>query len=551
MLESKRLMVKYAGRVEATAEVELRTEAEQVAQILADARGKVVVLTGKPMSGKSELIRRWVVPLVSRQGRACYGECSSGLPTRFECSGKEKEYEADWKSLPEGTYFLDAFERLFSLDEQARRESIQAIDGAIEQGRGKVTIALILRDDRLSELFSLRKGAPGIADTLFELPTVDFEEALRRLAAAEPGEGFSYGPEILEALNKDLRAFKDKRGSLLLAELLHPRLVKMGGAVDQYKGAGSMRGLLDEIVTKKLNELRKTTEAKAVSAGWAILKEVAQQGQRTKPSMREISSRLEINETIVNGAYEWLKGPQGMLRETVDGGVEIELPQLAERIREQASQREPELIAAKKIMEEGTRSWRTIGMVLPKKVFDEVNRLRHELKMDQDAAALMAHCAFLYMQEPNLETPKYWFGRIPDEHERVASLMRALVAPEPEVRRKAVHLVRDQQVPGMPVQLYRVALEDPEPTVRSEAVASLKSLSPAPVELREALEAAATTPHTPYRRNAVECLQIFPDNQTIELLCKIARDPEVGDVARRTLAALHLDDQGKPALFAA
>jgi HEAT repeat protein len=73
-------------------------------------------------------------------------------------------------------------------------------------------------------------------------------------------------------------------------------------------------------------------------------------------------------------------------------------------------------------------------------------------------------------------------------------------------------------------------------------VVSLKSVKPMPVELWDALEAEATNPLTPYRRNAVECLQIFPDKQTIELLCKIANnptDPEVGKAAISTLKAMH------------
>jgi HEAT repeat protein len=164
------------------------------------------------------------------------------------------------------------------------------------------------------------------------------------------------------------------------------------------------------------------------------------------------------------------------------------------------------------------------------------------LKVDQEAAALMAHCTLLYTDEPELKMAKYWLGRIPDKHEQITSLMRALVAPEPEVRRKAAQLLRDRQAPGMAVQLYRVALEDPDSDVRSEAVSSLKSLGPVPAELRDALEEEATNPHTPYRRNAVECLQIFPDKQTIELLYKIANDPEVGKAAINALKAMQTTD---------
>jgi hypothetical protein len=541
MLKDKRLMVKDVAPVEATTGVDLRTEAEEVARNVAGAHGKLVVLTGEPRSGKSELIHRWVVPLMSGWGRVFYGECSPGLPAVFECGGQE--YVPEWKSLPAGTYFLDSFGRLLSLDEQTRHESIQTIHTAIMQSPGEVTIVLVLRNDRLDKLFSLPKIAPEIALKLFELPTVDFEETLRRLAVAQGGEGFSYGQEILGALNEDLRSFKDKKGSLLLAKLLHPRLVKTKGEVAQYKRAGGLRGFLDEIVTDKLEDLRKAMEAKAVEAGWAILKEVAQQAHsRAMPDLKGISSRLEIAETIVNDAYEWLKGPQGMLHQGARGGVEIEPPQLAERIGEQASQRNPELLAAEKIIEEGARTWRTIGAVLPKKGFDEVNRFRHDLKIDQAAAALMAHCALLYTDEPELKTARYWLGRIPDEREQITSLMRALVAPEPEVRRKAARLLRDRQEPGVAVQLYRVALEDPAQKVRREAVVSLKSVKPMPVELWDALEAEATNPLTPYRRNAVECLQIFPDKQTIELLCKIANnpnDPEVGKAAISTLKAMH------------
>jgi hypothetical protein len=186
MLKDKRLMVKDVAPVEATTGVDLRTEAKEVARNVAGAHGKLVVLTGEPRSGKSELIRYWVVPLMSGWGRACYGECSPGLPAVFECNGQE--YLPEWKSLPAGTYFLDSFGRLLSLDEQTRHESIQTIHTAIMQSPGEVTIVLVLRNDRLDKLFSLPKIAPEIALKLFELPTVDFEETLRRLAVAQGGE---------------------------------------------------------------------------------------------------------------------------------------------------------------------------------------------------------------------------------------------------------------------------------------------------------------------------------------------------------------------------
>jgi len=538
MLKNKRLMENDVAPVEATTGFDLRAEAEQVARIVAGAHGKLIVLTGEPRSGKSELIRRWVVPLMSAWGRACYGECSPGLPAVFECNGQE--YLPEWKSLPVGTYFLDSFGRLLSLDEQVRSDSIQVIHAAVSKSPGEVTIALVLRDDGVGKLLSLRKIAPEIADNVFELPTVDFEEALRRLAVAEAGEGFSYGPEILGALNEDLRSFKDRKGSLLLAKLLHPRLVKTGGTVAQYESAGGLRGFLDEMVTDKLEDIRKAMGAEAVEAGRTILREVAQQTHiKLLPDLKEIPSRLEIDETVVEGAYEWLKGPRGILHQSARGGIEIEPAQLAERIREQAGQRNPELLAAEKIIEEGASTWRTIGAVLPKKGFDEVNRFRHDLKVGQEAAALMAHCTLLYTDEPELKMAKYWLGRIPDKHEQITSLMRALVAPEPEVRRKAARLLRDRQEPGVAVQLYRVALEDPAQKVRREAVVSLKFVKPMPMELRDALEEAATNPHTPHRSNAIECLQIFPDKQTIELLCGIANDPEVGEAAISALKAMH------------
>src|SRR5258705_10373384 len=56
----------------------------RIAQFILAAESRVVVLHGRPASGKTELLKRWVIRNLTAAGNlVVYGACEGGLPTEF------------------------------------------------------------------------------------------------------------------------------------------------------------------------------------------------------------------------------------------------------------------------------------------------------------------------------------------------------------------------------------------------------------------------------------------------------------------------------------
>jgi len=235
-----------------------------------------------------------------------------------------------------------------------------------------------------------------------------------------------------------------------------------------------------------------------------------------------------------------LKERSGLLRVATGGRVDLLPAQLAQVIAEERENRQQELGPAQRLLAEGLRGWREVGSELPRDRFENVDRLRQEVRTSAEEAALMAYCALRYAEGEAFEGARYWIARIRDHSDRVAVLVRALYRGRPLARLGAARLLGDYDEPEVRSELYRAALEDQDEQVRLEAVASLGRLTAG--DLRARLEEEAQDPANPYQANAVVALRAFRDPATSELLQRLVSEPatksEIREKAIDTLAAV-------------
>src|SRR5262245_26614832 len=97
-----------------------RDAASVVARIHA-ARGRVVVLSGKADSGKTDFIRMWVMPILGEG--AVYADCASGIP--FALTREASSSRAPL-ARPE-VLVLDSIDRLLRAPGRATRDELERV----------------------------------------------------------------------------------------------------------------------------------------------------------------------------------------------------------------------------------------------------------------------------------------------------------------------------------------------------------------------------------------------------------------------------------------
>ncbi|MGD0201322.1 MAG: HEAT repeat domain-containing protein [Bryobacteraceae bacterium] len=519
-------------------------QAAEIVRVLSAARGKLIVLYGKRGTGKSELLHETVLPLLAEQGPVGWAECSDQLPCELQIQGRNTPI--DWSSLPAGTILLDDFDRILSLPDRPRREELRKLLAAVRAGSGACTLAVVVRDQDLRDIFSLRDVAPELAENLVPLPEFSLAEGLEGLAAAEAGGPVSYDPALLKALQEDLDSEGATGASPALAQAIHSEFVRSPSrrsgvpiGLLEYRAAGRLRGILESYLGHRLQHLEADLGPDAAVAAQAVLENIVSSAGAT-PDLRDVPPRLGISEQTVTSAIQWLQQPPALMRPLSCGGFDVRPVQLAGALQARLEEQRQEIQPAQRFLAEAVRAWQELGTLIPEERFDDLHRRRRQLCASPDQASLMAHFALRYGDAGDFETPRYWIARLPEQSERVSTLVRALFELRADVRIRAAGLLGDYDQPDVRHQLYRLALEDPEAPVRRQALDALQRLTIE--EFRDRVGVEAVDCASPYRQNAVEALRLFHDPSTAALLENLLVDPATEPPIRAavvdTLAAL-------------
>jgi hypothetical protein len=530
------------------ARLDRQSEAARVTDFILGTPGRIMVLHGDSGIGKTELIRRWVIPRLksAREGRGeiLYGVCARGLPGRLEGTGDAVSFD-DAVGHP-AILILDSFEQVLDLPRDERRERLDHLFARIQATDARAVAVLVTDSRQLTSVYALTTYDPELAGAVLELAPVGLAEGLQELSLIEPESAVEYPAQVLGELAAQALRFQ-KRGwatdfALMkvadgrFRELRRESGRKTVGSSDVVE-VGGLRGILRWWLERRL-DLLEVAFPGAQPIGHAILAQVAADRPGAEDSFAALAARLGVPETRVRTVLDWLCEDGGLLRPQGEARFQLAPPQLAAVLEEDAAGTQLQVERALRIVDEGLRSRRQLGDLLPRTRFEEVHAERQRLHLAQDQIRFLLQCALRHDAVADAAA-RYWLGRMGDAEDGVDVLLASLFDDFVDVRARAARLLGDLGEDEVRTRLHAIALTDPEPAVREAAVNSLARMRTD--ELLRSFVHEAVEGKAPQRGPAIEALRIFPNPwvpQTLQTLIADRETPwELREKAIRSLAA--------------
>jgi HEAT repeat protein len=510
--------------------VERAGEGQTLADALLASTSPIVVLLGPARAGKTELIRRWVIPRLEHRITVSYrNSCDAG--------------DAVPDGQPGSILFWDSFEDCLTPERMARRDLVGQIARATGNGTG-ARLAIILKDEFISRLFQLSPAVPHILDDIREIPALQGDRALDALVRIARQNGVQISDGFASALGSDLNALgkTSSIASELIAILAFElcRANRKGGELgaDVYTSLGGLSGLLEAHLDMLFEQSAGVSDPQV---GWALLDAIVSQGNGRTLHLDQIAHRFDVAEEVPARILQWLEQDRRIIRRRHDGRYDLvphELTAAAQsRIRRDRMAVEP----ARGVLAQGVRHFAESEALLSPQSFRRVHAQRTALTADEAEATLMLRCALAYEDTQTNGAIDYWVRRIPDEDTRVNVLFDATFDPGAGVRERAATRLGEFARPEIRSQLHLLALRDPAPAVRQAAVDALRSLKDE--ELLRSLVLEIRQSDSPYRLQAIEALRIFAGPEAVSALVATIRSNAEGedvDARRQSIIVLGL-----------
>jgi HEAT repeat protein len=501
--------------------VERSEHARTLADKLLGTSAPIVILYGAPESGKTELIRRDVIPLLTRPVLYLNGE----LP----------EIEA----VPSGGFlFIDAFEQLLMSKAAIDRIASQLVDVARRQS---TTLVFVVPQDHLSQLFQIQQAVPRLMEAAYEVPYVSSEVLFAEFVEVLQERGVAVDSSVLDTLFAELQALSGK--ARLNPELLgilafeFNRLSTDGSDVTKadYEAWGRLAGILEAHLDFLFETVSDRFESQMM---WVILSDVVGTSGQADAELLDIANRFDVSPAIPASIIAWLEKDRGLLQKDSAGHYSVVPRQLssviADRLdRDRDRDADDHLVL---MLRQATRQFVETGALLSESTFKKIHARRSSIRVEGDEAKLMVACALTYECDRIPGATQHWIKRLKDGTDAVDVLLDCTFDSRPEIRQRAVAQLGACKQPEVRNQLHLLALRDPADAVREQAIESLCLIQD--TTLRNALIQEAKDLNSPYRLRCIEALRIFKDSETIETLVGIIRNPAAGDdrTARATAA---------------
>jgi HEAT repeats len=523
--------------------VDRSAEADRVIDYLVGGRRRLAVLYGRRGSRRRDLVQNWVIPrAVDHKVAAYYGDCEPDVPALV--SGL-LDTAPILDALRGGALvFLGQMERLLTVPDREKQRQLTELFDSVERGQLPGALVLLLPERNLEHLMAFQSAAPSLLANTLEVAVVTFRDSLECLSRSE--SGLEYAPDAIEALAVQLERNGDRDG------------VELARAVD--RGFTRFREGASGVVTKAdcasiggvpgaLEEYREGQVAKAAERWGAdgrkaveiVLEEVASAlAQSVPPELDDLPFRIGISESCFAEIVDWLCRDGQLLRS--DGGRRLEIVpvELRPGIEERAARNRRDVLRASALLREGVRSWSELGLGLPANRLKEIDAVREYLRVGEEEAALMVRSLLRVEGAQDVELIRHWLRRVRSRQRQVSLSIEAVFAERAEVRLRAVKLLEGFEESDVRWQLHRAAIEDPDRTVRHGALASLRNGQAD--ELWPLISQEARDTGSPYQKNAVAALRLFPQPAAADLLRELVMDQaQTGEFraeAIETLAAL-------------
>lgn len=513
--------------------VDRGSEGLSVAEFIMAAEPRLLVLHGPPKSGKTELIKGWVVPALRRETNhprreVLYSACNPFFPTFLEEINEQFE-EAIQK---ERIIFIDNVERVLDLDREHQRSEIDRVFPRLRDPQSRAVVVLVTESRHLTSIYALASCDGSTPTPVCELPVMGVAEALKRLGSINPEAVVQYGPDVLRAVTDECTALATHgwADTFEMARLIHVycRGALSGSATDRigpddFETMGGVKGILRTHLEHKLDMLDAELTGDGDTARAILEGLLDAERQHLPPRLSDIAARIGNTEAEIGRVFARMAESAGLLRLGPADAVRVLPQQLLVVIEEDLANRRRQIERAQRIVSDGLRSWRRLEIVLPKARFDEVHAERRYLSLDNDQTSFMLRCALQHESSTCPRAAEYWFLRSGSVDDGVNVLLSALFHKLEDVRLRAARLLGGYPRASVRERLYNVALADDKPEVRTEAVTSLGRMKTD--ELREQLLQEVGNSFGTYRVQAIEALRIFPLPEIADVLKLQVSDP--------------------------
>ena len=272
--------------------IERAAEADVLADGIMNSPSTIVVLLGPPRAGKTELLRRWIIPRLSWQSTVHYRDSCEDSPDNTRAADIEV-----W----------DGFEQCLT-DDGISSGAVAARLSSLIAARRKVV--LCVGDDALSRLFQLTSAAPQLRGDVLQIPLVSGERVVRTLQQTALGQGIRLSDSFMAAVAADLNAMPPTATigmelvAILVVQLRRNFQGKDEIAKEDYLTAGGMNGLLEAHLDFLFERLPEGIDGQIT---WAVMQEIVTTVHRTELDLDDVGRRFAVSGTIPWRVVQWLE----------------------------------------------------------------------------------------------------------------------------------------------------------------------------------------------------------------------------------------------------
>jgi hypothetical protein len=516
--------------------IDRRELAARVTGFILNAHNTVVVLHGRPVSGKTELIRKWVIPALravegDNAREVWYGDCTKGFPGVLEgADGSVARFEA--LTYHRSILFIDDFGSIFEGSPKERHAIVDEVFGKLQQKDAQALIVLVTDSRHLTSIYALGSYEPGIV--VFEIGNVQINEGLDQLVTADPEGAPHYHEQVRADLLEDAEALEEDGwdvtfGLLRVLDAHFRQVPTMAEDSRQYQAAGRLRGILRRYVEDRLAQLDTASEEDQVAR--ALLERIVEAKKEASGSVsKELLPRLGVNDKQLRRVLDQMLKMK-IIEETAPHTYELFPRPLGMVIVEDSAARRPAIERAMRALEDGFRSWSVLGDPLPRARYAEIHALRRYLQLNGELICFMLQTSLRYENGEFAGASEYWLQRMPQQVDGMDILLASMFAETAEVRLRAARLLSRFHEPEVRDRLRAVALTDGDPRVRAQAVASLEPMKTD--DLLQQLLSEVKHEKSAYRVPAIQSLKLFKEQRVVTVLKQIVEDGHAEDPLRR------------------
>jgi hypothetical protein len=410
-------------------------EAERLAAFIMRSPSRFVTLYGQPASGKTTLVKHWLVPALQAKpevGRdhVYYAACTATVPDVVE--GQTGQARFDDVVSSRSIIVLDEFDDVLDAPRDERRQQLDALFSRLSRKECLAVVVAVVSERQLTSVYALTSYEPGIVSAVEPIGAVSLSEGLQRLCNQQRGQRqISYSAAALAAIEAEA---KDRGfdATFDFVKLIHGRFVTLVSSneareigVDDYTAAGRLDGILRDHIAQTIDAITAARPGSAPIAKAILVRVLETQSRAAAVDLADIGPRLGVPQADVQRVMRELVD-QGLLLPAPNDQYQFQPPQVGAIVEADRAARQADNDRILRMVTEGLRSWQLLGTFLPAARFSEIHRQRRTLALDDESTRFLLQCALRQSQQDSLDATRYWLARMASADDGMDVLLAAL-----------------------------------------------------------------------------------------------------------------------------